>query len=62
MRPEHMLALERLVRKELALQRLLAASRRAASRDMSAIRRARVASLPAIPAPLPHRMRRHEIG
>ncbi len=40
LRPERSLARERLVRHELALHRLLAISRRAASNHMSALRRA----------------------
>lgn len=39
LRPERLLVLDRLVRNELTLQRLLAAGRRAASSRMSAIRR-----------------------
>jgi len=46
LRPESELALERLVRNELSLQRLLASSRRAASTRMSMMRRARVAAPP----------------
>jgi hypothetical protein len=41
LRPERFLAVERLVRNEVALQRLLATSRRAASTQMSAARRAK---------------------
>ena len=48
MRPERLISLERLVRHELTLQRLLAVSRRAASARMSTIRRAKAASVPAI--------------
>jgi len=51
LRPERVIALERFVRNELSLQRLLAASRRAASTRMSAIRRAAVASPPALFVP-----------
>jgi hypothetical protein len=40
LRPERLLAFERLVRNEVALHRLLATSRRAASTHMSAMRRA----------------------
>jgi len=47
------LALERFVRNELSLQRLLATSRRAASTRMSAIRRAAAAAPPAIRILLP---------
>jgi len=52
LRPEHLLALERFVRNELALQRLLAASRRLASMRLSAIRQVRLDPTPALPAPL----------
>jgi hypothetical protein len=40
LRPERLLAFERFVRNEIALHRLLATSRRAASNHMSALRRA----------------------
>lgn len=49
MRTERVLILERLVRTELALQRLLASSRRAASARMSTLRQAKAASVAASP-------------
>ena|SRR6185312_13771700 len=51
LRSEHALILERLIRNELALQRLLAGTRRSASARMSALRRA--LPTPPPPAPLP---------
>jgi len=49
LRPERLLAFERLVRHEVGLHRLLAASRRAASTHMSALRRAQAAIVGAGP-------------
>jgi len=43
LRPEGLLVFERLVRSEVVLHRLFAASRRAASTRMSAVRRAKAA-------------------
>jgi hypothetical protein len=43
--PDRLLAFEHLVRSEVALHRLLAASRRAASTRMSAVRRAKAAMI-----------------
>jgi hypothetical protein len=45
LRPEGLLVFERLVRSEVALHRHLAASRRAASTRMSAVRRAKAAMI-----------------
>ena len=45
MRTERTLILERLVKTELTLQRLLASSRRTASARMSTLRRAKAASV-----------------